>query len=61
MVENQEKIISEIRKNPKITSEELAKIVGISSRKIRDNIKKLKEEGLFKRVCGRKEGHWEIK
>ncbi|MBU0460056.1 MAG: putative DNA binding domain-containing protein [Nanoarchaeota archaeon] len=60
LTENQEKIISEVRKNPKITSEDLAKIVGISSRKIRDNMKKLKEEGLIKRVGGRKEGYWEV-
>jgi len=59
LTENQEKIVSEIKKNPKITSEKLAKIVGISSRKIRDNIKKLKEEDLIKRVGGRKEGYWE--
>ncbi len=60
LTKNQERIISEVRKNPKITSEELAKIVGISSRKIRDNMKKLKEEGLIKRIGGRKEGHWEV-
>ncbi len=61
LTKNQEIIIKEIKKNPKITSEELAKIVGISSRKIRDNIKKLKNEGLIGRVGGRKEGYWEVK
>ncbi len=61
LTENQEIIIKEIRKNPKITSEELAKIVGISSRKVRDNIKKIKEEGLVRRVGGRKGGYWEAK
>ena len=60
LTENQEKIISEVKKNPKITSEELAEIVGISSRKIRDNMKKLKDTGILKRVGGRKEGRWEI-
>ncbi len=60
LTENQKKIIQEIEKNPKVTSEELAKIVGISARKIRDNIKKLKKEGLVRRVGGRKEGHWEV-
>ncbi len=60
LTENQEIIIREIKKNPKVTSEELAKIVGISSRKIRDNIKKLKNEELIGRVGGRKEGYWEI-
>lgn len=60
LTENQEIIIKEIKNNPKITSEELAKIVGISSRKIRDNIKKLKEKMLIRRVGGRKEGYWEL-
>lgn len=59
LTENQGIIIKEIKKNPRITAEELAKIVGISSRKIRDNIKKLKDEGLIRRVGGRKEGYWE--
>lgn len=61
LTENQKIIIKEIKKSPKITSEELAKIVGISSRKIRSNIKKLKNEGLIRRVRGRKEGYWEVK
>lgn len=60
LTENQEIIITEIKKNPRVTTEELGKIVGISSRKIRENIKKLKNEGLIRRVGGRKKGYWEI-
>lgn len=57
---NQKKILEAISQNPKITSEELAELVGISARKIRENIKKLKDEGLVKRIGGRKEGYWEF-
>ncbi|MEW5897201.1 MAG: ATP-binding protein [Nanoarchaeota archaeon] len=60
LTENQNKIVEEIGKNPKVTSEELAKVVGISARKIRENLKKLKDEGLVKRVGGRKEGYWAV-
>ena len=60
LTENQKKILQSIEKNPKITSEELAAIVGISSRKIRENIRKLKDEGLIRRIGGRKEGYWEV-
>ena len=59
LTENQKKILQSIEKNPKITSEELAEVVGISSRKIRENIRKLKDEGLIRRIGGRKEGYWE--
>jgi len=61
LTENQRKILQSIKKNPKITSEELAEVVGISSRKIRENIRKLKDEGLIKRMGGRKEGYWEVR
>ena len=60
LTENQKKILQAIEKNPKVTSEELAEEVGISSRKIRENIRKLKDEGLMRRIGGRKEGYWEI-
>jgi ATP-dependent DNA helicase RecG len=38
----------------------LAIIVGISERKIRENIKKLKSKGFLKRIGPDKGGHWEI-
>ncbi len=60
LTDNQKKILGAIDKNPKITSEELAGMVGISARKIRENIKKLKDERMVKRIGGRKEGHWEV-
>ncbi len=57
---NQQKILEEIGKNPGITSNSLAQIVGISERKIKENISKLKEKGLLRRVGPDKGGHWEI-
>src|SRR3989344_1654953 len=60
LTENQRKILQSIKKNPKITSEELSEVVGISSRKIRENVRKLKDEGLMRRIGGRKEGYWEV-
>ena len=60
LTENQRKILQSIEKNPKITSEELSEVVGISSRKIRENVRKLKDEGLMRRIGGRKEGYWEV-
>ncbi|MBU1993426.1 putative DNA binding domain-containing protein [bacterium] len=58
--ENQSNIIEQISINPKISAKQLSEIVGISSRKIEENIKKLKEFGVLKRVGGAKGGHWEI-
>ncbi len=60
LTDNQKKILEAIGKNPRITSEELAGMVGISARRIRDNIKKLKDERMVKRIGGRKEGQWEV-
>ena len=50
-----------IKENPNITTQELSKKVGISDRKIKDNIKKLKENNLLERIGPAKGGHWKIK
>lgn len=55
-----EKIISLIKENPKITTQELAERTGLSPKGVEWNLKKLKDEYVLKRVGGRKEGHWEI-
>jgi ATP-dependent DNA helicase RecG len=49
-----------IDKNPHISSVELAKIVGISSRKIEVNIAKLKDYGILERIGSPKGGYWKI-
>ena len=42
-------------------AKELSEHVGISSRKIEQNIGKLKELGLLRRIGPAKGGHWEVK
>ena len=58
--DKQKNIIELINKNPYFSSRELAPLVGISQRKIQENIAKLKEQGIIKRIGSPKGGHWEI-
>ena len=60
VTENQRKILEAVEKNPHITAPELAGILGISERKTKENIKKLKERALLKRIGPDKGGHWEV-
>jgi ATP-dependent DNA helicase RecG len=60
VTENQQKILSKIEAHPTITIAELSKSVGISERKIKSNISKLKKKGLLKRIGPDKGGHWEV-
>lgn len=55
-----EKILSLIRENPRITTQELATGTGLSAKGVEWNLKKLKDEKILKRVGGRKGGYWEI-
>ena len=57
---NQQKILEELRKNPHITMDELSKLVGIAKKNIFNNMKKLQEAGLLKRVGADKNGYWEV-
>ena len=57
---NQEKIIQAIRKNPHITQVALSEIVGISLKSIKENMKKLQENGFIRRVGADKNGYWEV-
>ena len=58
--QNQQSIIEQIVQNPYISARELSEIVGISSRKIEENIRKLKDQGVVKRIGPAKGGHWEV-
>jgi len=53
-------ILSAIRKNRMITIPELANLVGITSRSVERNLRKLQTDGALRRVGGRKVGHWEV-
>lgn len=57
--DNQIKILKIIEKNPKISAVRLSEIVGISQRKIEENLAKLKELHILKRVGGTR-GYWDI-
>ena len=60
VTENQQHIINEFLKNQHITAEELSGIIGISTRKIKENIQKLKAKGLIERVGADKGGYWKV-
>ena len=53
-------ILEEIGKNTYITAQQLSDILGISLRKTKENLSKLKERGIIRRVGPDKGGHWEI-
>ncbi|MCX5792567.1 MAG: winged helix-turn-helix transcriptional regulator [Elusimicrobia bacterium] len=57
---NQTRILLELTSTPRITTKELACIIGISERKIKENISKLKAKALVKRIGPDKGGHWEV-
>lgn len=54
-----EKILELISSNPQITQNELADNLGITAKGVEWQLKKLKDEGVLKRVGGAKGGHWE--
>ena len=60
VTENQQKILQAIMANQHIAAPELSSIVGISERKIKENIKKLKERDVLRRIGPDKGGHWEV-
>jgi predicted HTH transcriptional regulator len=49
-----------MKDNPKISAKKLSDIVGISVRKIEENISKLKEMKMIDRVGGTR-GYWEVR
>ena len=57
---NQQRIIEIIRVSPGVSARELAERVGISARKIEENIAKLRSKGCLKRVGPDKGGRWQI-
>jgi len=57
---NQKKILEAIKNNPYVTQDELAEIVGIARKNIIENMKKLQQNGLIKRVGADKNGYWQV-
>jgi len=60
VTENQSLILKGMKENKQITSKKLAEIVGISERKIKGNIKLLKNKGLLNRIGPDRGGYWEV-
>ena len=57
---NQEKILELIQKNPLVSAKNLSIEIGISQRKIEENIRKLKLMKRIKRVGSSRVGYWEM-
>ena len=56
----QKSIVLQMRSNPKVTYDQLAKANQKSREAIRKNIGRLKELGIVKRIGPDKGGHWEV-
>ena len=60
LTDNQVKILGAVMQNKTITQQQLSEIVGITPKNIRNNMEKLKEKGILKRIGPLKGGHWQI-
>jgi len=60
VTDNQRLILQYIIEQSGISTRDLAEKVGLSQRKIKENIAKLKALGLLKRIGPAKGGHWEV-
>ena len=61
LTKNQNHIIRLIEQNSQITTRELSVKVRISQRKIKENLSKLKDKGIIKRIGPPKGGYWEVR
>lgn len=57
----QQKIMEQLRKNPRVTQVEMAEIIKISRRAVQKNIKDLVEKDMVERVGSDRKGYWKIK
>jgi ATP-dependent DNA helicase RecG len=60
ITDNQTKLLELISESPTISMSDLATKIGISKRKILDNINKLKQMGFVERIGPAKGGYWNI-
>ena len=58
---NQQIIIENLINDPYISASNLSIIVGMSSRKIEENLSKLKAKGIIERIGPDKGGYWKVK
>ena len=59
-VKMSEKIVVALRENGALTISEIAQRLGVTTRTIERNLKKLQEQGRLRRVGPDKGGHWEV-
>ena len=55
-----EKVWRLMKQDPYITTKQIADAVGLSTRGIEENIKKLKREGRIRRIGGDNGGRWKV-
>ena len=60
LTSNQHQILLLIKENPYITAVKLSEEIGISSRKIEENLKKLKSKAFLERIGSDNGGYWNI-
>ena len=58
---NQIKIIKHLSEKPNLSSKELADLLQIRADSVRENLSKLKNKGLIKRIGPARGGYWQIK
>lgn len=56
----QSRIINMVKNNPKITTEKLAKEIGVSVRTIKSVLKVMENNQQIKRINGKRYGYWEV-
>ena len=54
------RIVSEMRNNPNITTMELITIIGLKKTSIQKYIRILENDGIIKHMGSNKSGHWEV-
>mgnify|MGYP000367400088 FL=1 len=54
------RIVSEMRNNPSVTTIELINILGLKKTSIQKYIRILQENGVVKRVGANKNGYWDV-
>ena len=54
-----ERILAEMKANPKVSGTQLAELLEISTTAVEKNIKQMREDRLIKRIGGTR-GHWEM-
>lgn len=60
VTDNQNSILTLIKQSPYISTQQLATEIGISQRKIKENIAKLKQLNRLRRIGAAKGGYWQI-